>query len=137
MLDKIEDAGVHTVGHVQNDTCHGDVCDHQIRVNPGYREGSEYKVNIEARKAERFTGCNEQGKQPQPSSQACRHLAERVLNHPPSPLRLHGRTTLLECPLDHREAGSFVSDCELSAAPISVAVGRRPGTEAASSPSVR
>src|SRR5207245_879276 len=114
MLDEIENSGVQTVGHVPNSTCHGDVCDDQIPVKPGYREGFEYKLNVEAREAERFTGGKEQGKQPTPSSQACLHLAERVLNHPPSPLRLHGRTTLLQCPLDHREAGSFVSDCKLS-----------------------
>src|SRR5437867_8284227 len=85
MLDEIEDAGVQTIGHVPNGTCHGDVCDDQIPVNPGYREGLEYKLNVEAREAERFTGGKEQGNQPQPSSQACLHLAERVLNHPPSP----------------------------------------------------
>src|SRR5438093_11299582 len=85
MLDEIEDAGVRTVGHVPNGTCHGDVCDDQIPVDPVDREGFEDKLSVVARESERFTGGKEQGKQPQPSPQARLHLAERVLNRPPSP----------------------------------------------------
>src|SRR5207249_8748427 len=85
MLDEIEDAGVRTVGHVPNGTCHGHVCDDQIPVNPADREGSEDKLSVVARESERFTGGKEKGNQPQPSSQARLHLAKRVLNHPPSP----------------------------------------------------
>src|SRR5207302_10741818 len=103
-------------------------------VSPVEREGAEDKLSVVARESERFTGGKDQGKQPQPSAQARPHLAKRVLNHPHRPSSLHGRTTLLDCPLDHHEAGTIVLGCELIAIVISVAVGHRSGTEAASFP---
>src|SRR5439155_20067754 len=116
-------------GHTPNGTCHDDVCDHQITVNPVAREGSECKVNIEAREAERFTGCKEQRNPPQPPPQARLHLAKRVLNHPASPFGPAWSDNLMGCPRDHCGAGTIVLGCEFIAIVISVAVGHRPATE--------
>src|SRR2546421_7934282 len=134
MLHEIEDAGVRAVGHVPNGTCHGHVCDDQIPVNPVDREGSEDKLSVVARESERFAGGKEQGKYPQPSSQARLHLAERVLSHPPSPLLPALLDNLIGLPTRPSRTGVICLDCDLSAVPISVAVGHCPETQGATLP---
>src|SRR5438874_12450496 len=106
MLDEIEDAGVRTVGHVPNGTCHGHVCDDQIPVNPVDRKGSEDKLTVVARESERFTGGKEQDNQPQSSSQARFHLAKRVLNHPASPFEPAWSDNLIGLPTRPLRSGT-------------------------------